>query len=106
MNIEDIKKMIASERYDFLRTNPHLVDKTIFLTLGGSHAYGTSIETTVYSFNKLISLLLNCNPNTIELLGCKPDHYFCMTDIGAEMISNRHMFLSQRAAASFGGYAT
>lgn len=138
MNIEDIKKMIASERYDFLRTNPHLGNKTIFLTLGGSHAYGTSIETsdvdvrgcalnsktdilgltnfeqvvntetdtTVYSFNKLISLLLNCNPNTIELLGCNPDHYFCMTDIGAEMISNRHMFLSQRAAASFGGYAT
>jgi predicted nucleotidyltransferase len=49
---------------------------------------------------------MNCNPNTIELLGCKPEHYFCMTDIGQQMIENRHLFLSQRAAISFGGYAT
>lgn len=26
-------------------------------------------DTTVYAFNKLISLLCNCNPNTIEMLG-------------------------------------
>ena len=25
-------------------------------------------DTVIYSFNKLISLLINCNPNTIELL--------------------------------------
>ena len=25
-------------------------------------------DTTIYSFNKLISLLSNCNPNTIEIL--------------------------------------
>lgn len=63
-------------------------------------------DTTIYSFNKLISLLLNCNPNTIEMLGCKPEHYFMMTDIGAEMIKNRKLFLSRRAVYSFGGYAT
>lgn len=28
-------------------------------------------DTTVYAFNKLISLLCNCNPNTIEMLGLK-----------------------------------
>jgi len=32
-------------------------------------------DTTIYSFNKLISLLSNCNPNTIEMLGNKPEHY-------------------------------
>lgn len=63
-------------------------------------------DTTVYSFNKLISLLLNCNPNTIEMLGCKPEHYFLITDIGQSMIDNRKLFLSQRAVHSFGGYAT
>lgn len=63
-------------------------------------------DTTVYSFNKLISLLLNCNPNTIEMLGCKPEHYIYCTDIGTSMINNRKMFLSRRAADSFGGYAT
>lgn len=66
----------------------------------------TGTDTTVYSFNKLVSLLLNCNPNTIEMLGCKPEHYFLMTDIGQAMISNRKLFLSKRAAHSFGRYAT
>lgn len=62
-------------------------------------------DTTVYSFNKLVSLLLNCNPNTIEMLGCKPEHYLLLTNIGEEMIRNRKMFLSRRAIYSFGGYA-
>lgn len=53
-----------------------------------------------------MSLLINCNPNTIELLGCKPEHYFLLTDVGRQMIENRGLFLSQKAVASFGGYAT
>lgn len=65
----------------------------------------TETDTTIYGFNKLIGLLLNCNPNTIEMLGCKPEHYFMITDIGKEMIENRKLFLSQRAVHSFGGYA-
>ena len=137
MTIEQIKEMISGDDYAFLRTNPHLDGRIVFLTLGGSYAYGTNVassdvdirgcalnscsdllglssfeqvvhtatDTTVYSFNKLVSLLMNCNPNTIELLGCKPEHYLVMTDIGREMIENRKLFLSQRAAASFGGYA-
>ena len=32
-------------------------------------------DTTIYTFNKMITLLLNCNPNTIELLGLNPEHY-------------------------------
>lgn len=63
-------------------------------------------DTTVYAFNKLIGLLLNCNPNTIEMLGCKPEHYFLLTDMGRKMIENRKLFLSKRAVHSFGGYAT
>ena len=66
----------------------------------------TATDTTVYSFNRLISLLVSCNPNTIEMLGCKPEHYFVKTEIGKAMIDNRKMFLSQKAADSFGGYAT
>lgn len=137
MTIEQIKAMVAGEQYDFLRTNPHLGDRIIFLTLGGSYAYGTNVETsdvdvrgcavnspsdilglssfeqvvhkatdtTVYAFNKLIPLLLNCNPSTIEMLGCKPEHYYYLSDLGKMMIENRHLFLSQRAVSSFGGYA-
>lgn len=62
-------------------------------------------DTTIYSFNKLISLLTNVNPNTIELLGNKPEHYFYLSSIGQELISHAHMFLSQKAVHSFGGYA-
>lgn len=62
-------------------------------------------DTTVYSFNKLVSLLLNCNPNTIEMLGCKPEHYIYCTGVGVSMIANRKLFLSRRAVHSFGGYA-
>lgn len=43
----------------------------------------TQTDTTIYAFNKLVSLLLNCNPNTIEMLGCKPEHYFYISDISA-----------------------
>lgn len=138
MTTEEIKEMVAGPQYDFLRTDPHLRDKTMFLCLGGSYAYGTNIEgsdvdirgcalnsssdllglsnfeqvrrdeldVTVYSFRKLVPLLVNCNPNIIEMLGCKPEHYFIVTDIGRKLIDNRKLFLSKRAIGSFGGYAT
>lgn len=137
MTIEQIKQLVQTSDYDFLRTDPHLGDRIMFLTLGGSHAYGTNVETsdvdvrgctmnsaseivglsnfeqfvntatdtTVYAFNKLITLLVNCNPNTIEMLGCKPEHYIYMTDASREFIANKKMFLSKRALHSFGGYA-
>lgn len=62
-------------------------------------------DTTIYSFNKIIKLLLNSNPNTCEILGLKPEHYLYTTDIGQELIDNRHIFLSQKCIKSFGGYA-
>lgn len=132
-----MKTLIQTSEYDFLRTNEHLGNNIILLTLGGSHAYGTNIETsdvdirgcalnskeevltnknfeqfvneatdtTIYSFNKLISLLTNVNPNTIEILGCKPEHYLYLSPIGRELLEHRHLFLSKRCVHSFGGYA-
>jgi len=135
--MSSIKDAIKNKEYDFLRTDEHLKDKLIFLTFGGSHAYGTATsssdvdirgcvfnskadligmskfeqivetntDTTIYSFNKLISLLLNTNPNTIEMLGCRPEHYIMFSPVAQEMIDNRRMFLSRKAAISFGSYA-
>ena len=137
MTLAEIKTLLSGEQYDFLRTNPHLGNNIVLLTLGGSYAYGTNIEssdvdirgcalnsptdllgltsfeqvvetktdTTIYSFNKLVGLLLNCNPNVIELLGCKPEHYLVLTDTGQKLLDNRKLFLSKRAVNSFGGYA-
>jgi predicted nucleotidyltransferase len=53
----------------------------------------------------LISLLTSVNPNTIELLGCKPEHYIYLSPIGRELLDNRHLFLSKKCVHSFGGYA-
>lgn len=138
MKIDEIKELIKTKEYDFLRTNEHLKDKVILLGLGGSHAYGTATETSdldirgcalnsiedilyttnfdqfvdnetdtqIYSFNKLINLLCDCNPNTIEMLGLKPEHYIYLNDIGRQMIDNRKMFISKLAIKSFSGYAS
>lgn len=62
-------------------------------------------DTTIYAFNKLISLLCNVNPNTCEMLGNKSEHYFHVSPIGQELIDNAHLFLSKKAIYSFGGYA-
>lgn len=62
-------------------------------------------DTVVYSFKKIIGLLSNCNPNVIEILGLKPEHYLYVNDIGQELIDNRKFFLSRKAINSFGGYA-
>lgn len=62
-------------------------------------------DTAIYAFNKIITLLLSCNPNTIELLGLQPEHYLYLNDIGRMLLDNRSLFLSRRAINSFGGYA-
>ena len=144
VNIEEIKEKIKEKEYDFLRTEKILGDNIMFLTLGGSKAYGTDIETSdtdirgcaaqnmssllglrtsyeknnfeqvidtatdtvVYGFNKFVELLLICNPNIIEMLGCKPEHYIQMDKRGKLLLDNSALFLSKKAIVSFGGYAT
>lgn len=62
-------------------------------------------DTTVYSINKMIQLLSKCNPNTIECLGSKPEHYLVLSDIGKELLDNKKMFLSKVCIHTFGNYA-
>ena len=62
-------------------------------------------DTTIYAFRKMITLLLSCNQNTVELLGLKPEHYLYLNPMGKELIANTGLFLSRRAIHSFGGYA-
>jgi len=98
--MRDINEVVKGKEYEFLGTNEHLKGKPVFLTFGGSHAYGTATaesdvdirgcafnskqdliglgsfeqvvdtntDTTIYSFNKLLSLFANVNPNSIEML--------------------------------------
>lgn len=63
-------------------------------------------DTCIYSFRKMIQLLMNCNPNTIELLGMNQENYLYLSPIGEKLLENRRLFLSKRAIRSFGGYAS
>lgn len=134
----DFNKAIQSNEYDFLRDNKHLGDSIILLTTGGSHSYGTNVETsdldirgialerkneiiglssfeqfenkltdtTIYGFRKIINLLLNCNPNVVEMLGTKDSHILIISEEGKKLRDNAGLFLTQKAMKSFGGYAT
>lgn len=44
MTLDEIKQLLKTEPYDFLRNDQHLGSNIILLTLGGSHAYGTETE--------------------------------------------------------------
>lgn len=62
-------------------------------------------DTTIYSFKKMMGLLSNCNPNTIELLGLKPEHYLLLTDEGKLILDEKEIFLSKKTIYTFGQYA-
>lgn len=47
-------------------------------------------DTVIFSFSKLVNLLLNCNPNTIESLGLDEDQYVIKTAVGQELLDHRH----------------
>jgi len=138
VNNEQIKNIINSSQYEFLRNNEHLGNNIILLTVGGSHAYGTSIETSdfdcrgialerkqeliglsnfeifenhetdtvIYAFRKIINLLLNCNPNVIEILGVNDDQLFTITEEGKLLRDNIDLFLTKKCINSFGGYSS
>lgn len=135
MTNTEMKATIQREEYNFLRTNKHLGSNILFLTLGGSHAYGTNVEgsdidirgvagspeilgfnhfeqaidnqtdTVIYAVNKFVSLLVQGNPNIIELLGNDPELYVNMTPEGQMLLDNKELFLTRRIAYSYGGFA-
>ena len=135
MTNAELKAIVQREEYDFLRTNKHLGSNILFLTLSGSHAYGTNVEgsdidirgvagspetlgfnhfeqaidnrtdTVIYAVNKFVSLLAQGNPNIIGLLGNDPELYVNMTPEGQMLLDNKELFLTRRVAYSYGGFA-
>lgn len=133
----DIKDVIRSNEYDFLRTDKNVANRLMLLTFGGSYSYGTSTEdsdidlrgislstpekllgmsdftqlresdkdTTIYEFNRYVQLAMECSPNILEMLGCKPEHYGILTEQGKMLIDNRKLFLTTKAKSKFCGYS-
>ena len=79
--------------------------RNIFIGKDFEQVVEIETDTTVYSFDKIVKLLCSCNPNTIELLGLKPEHYLYLSYAGKQLLVNKNLFLSQTAVHSFGGYA-
>ncbi|MBR0228273.1 MAG: nucleotidyltransferase domain-containing protein [Clostridia bacterium] len=63
-------------------------------------------DTVIYGFNKLVRLLLECNPNSCEILGLPREKYLIISPLGEELLANQRLFLSKRAIKAFGGYAS
>lgn len=133
----DWKKVLETEDYSFLKSVPLLKNRILFLTVAGSYAYGTNIETSdldirgvvleretdslgltdfeqyidtktdtvIYSLKKFLKLVRECNPNIIEMLYSRPEHYLYVSKVGKILLENRDLFLTKRAAYSFGGFA-
>jgi len=129
---------LKEKDYDFLKD---VKDRIMLLTIGGSHAYGTNVNTpehvsdidlrgimfdssddillkkepfqlndaktdsVIYTFNKIVRLFIECNPNTIELLGNEPEDYCYIHPLGQLLLDNKKAFLSKRASLSFAGYS-
>lgn len=89
----DIRGCALNEKDEILLGNPY------------QQVCDNQTDTTIYSLTKLVQLLEQCNPNTIEILGLKPEHYLYKTPIFDAMIENKSMFLSRAAINTFGGYA-
>jgi len=62
-------------------------------------------DTTIYGMNKFVNLMAQNNPNIVEILYCRPQDYAYISPIGQMLLDNRDIFLSQKAGASFSGYA-
>ena len=62
-------------------------------------------DVVIYSIKKVFPLLLQCNPNVIEMLGLRDEDYLYLDDMGRQLLQNKEIFLSQNAVNTFGNYA-
>lgn len=60
-------------------------------------------DTVIFTLNKMIKLLMDCNPNCLELLFTKDEHRIC-NHLGQTLVNNRELFLSQLVVFAYNGY--
>ena len=63
-------------------------------------------DTVIFGLRKFVSLLSNCNPSHIELLGTRKEDILFCNSVGTKMRDNISIFLSKKAYNTFAGYAT
>lgn len=63
-------------------------------------------DTVIYTLRKGAQLMMNCNPNVIEMLGAREDQYLVLNEAGRLLRDSADLFLSRKAKHTFGSYAT
>lgn len=63
------------------------------------------IDITILHINKFVKEAMRGTPNNIELLFLRKQDYLKLTDLGQQLLDNRHLFLSKRIYHTFRGYA-
>lgn len=83
-----------------------LENKDVYLNQGEFTQYiDSETDTTIYNVNKYLNLIYGCNPNTIEMLGCLPEHYTHVSEVGQLLLDSKDLFLTKKAYNTFAGYA-
>lgn len=107
----DIRGILLPTKKDLLSPTCFISDKDknnkhLIMGPSGFEQYlDKETDTTLYSLKKMIGLLYKCNPNTIEILGCKPEHYAVKTEGGKILLDNAEAFLSKKAYYTFASYS-
>lgn len=78
--------------------------RDILLNQNFEQVIDNKTDTTIYSLEKFCSLLTSNNPNTLELLGLKPEHYLYIAPAARPILEHPQWFLTKRVQKSFGGY--
>ncbi|KMY54349.1 hypothetical protein AC623_10760 [Bacillus sp. FJAT-27231] len=76
-------------------------------TTGGKNFKNTKddVDVTITHINKFVKDAMSGVPNNIEILFARQKDYLKITDLGQQLIDNRHLFLSKNIQKKFGGYA-
>lgn len=90
----DIRGICSNTCYEVLGVN---ADKEQYAS--------SEADAVVYTLRKAIWLIAKCNPAMVEILSCRPEDYLYMSPAGEKLIKNMSLFLSKKAAVTFGGYA-
>jgi predicted nucleotidyltransferase len=62
-------------------------------------------DIVIFALRKFVRLALGCNPNIIEILHVEPQHILFINAFGERLRAAREIFLTRRAAETFGSYA-
>lgn len=74
---------------------------------GGKNFVNTKddVDVSILHVSKFVKDLVECVPNSLEMLFLEETEYMKLTELGKLLRDNRHIFLSKKVFNKYGGYA-